>query len=146
MKTSQAIASLLLACGVIACSPALAGGTDPRLACAVYKAKVRQWKTDLTRATTASPGSPQREYENLEAIKAAMGEVLLFLGHTAKQVQEMRGWDVGGKQSQAYFFRNGSRIPRSTSPYQVEQDRGLMGKESQAVAFCEGLGIGIRAQ
>lgn len=72
-----------------------------------------------------------------------MSQLLRFLGHSQKEIKEMRDWDVGGHLSMIYFFKDGKRIPRETSPFAREQERGLMGKESQAVAFCAGLGIKI---
>lgn len=127
-------------------SPSLASG-DPRVDCSIYKAKVQQWKTDnLRMVKDTGIINPQREGKNIIEIKKAMMAVMVNLGYTQKQVVEMRGWDTDGDSSQAYFWLNGSRIPRQISPYQMEVERGLMGKESQAVAFCQGLGIQVRAK
>ena len=108
----------------------------------MYKAKTKQWKVDQLREQTINPKS---EYQNLQAIKDAMTSVLQFLGYTPKQLREMREWDINGRLWTAYFFKDNQRIPRSISPYQMEQERGLMGKEDQAIAFCDGLGINVRA-
>jgi hypothetical protein len=113
---------------------------DSRIACSIYKAKVQQWKTDNMRSNSA------KEYENILEIKKAMMTVLIHLGYTQQQVAEMRAWDMDGHKSRAYFWKDGIRIARESSPYQMEVERGLMGKEPQTVAFCEGLGIQIRAR
>lgn len=113
---------------------------DSRIACSIYKAKVQQWKTDNMRSNSA------KEYENILEIKKAMMTVLIHLGYTQQQVAEMRAWDMDGHKSRAYFGKDGIRIARESSPYQMEVERGLMGKEPQTVAFCEGLGIQIRAR
>jgi hypothetical protein len=139
------IASILV---LVACtaSPGLASG-DPRVNCSIYKAKVQQWKTDNLRMLKENGIiNPRRESKNMIDIKKAMMSVMVNLGYTQTQVVEMRGWDIDGARSQEYFWLNGSRIPRQASPYQMEIERGLMGKEPQAVAFCEGLGIQVRAK
>ena len=120
---------------------------DPQIACSVYKAKVQQWKTDNMRSIEENGVlNNAREYENTLEIKKAMMAVLIHLGYTQQQVAEMRAWDTDGQKSRAFFWKDGIRIARETSPYRMEVERGLMGKEPQTVAFCEGLEIQIRAR
>lgn len=137
----------LVAALVIFAGSASAGQMDdPRTACAIYKAKVKQWKVDqMNELQGRDVFNPIKEHQNLQSIKDAMSTVLGFLGYSSKQLQEMREWDVNGRFSNAYFFKGNKRITRELSPFQMEQERGLMGKEQQAVAFCDGLGINVRA-
>jgi len=147
--SKAALLALLPVAAISTClGPVIAGPvpvTDPRVACAVYKAKTKQWKTDQLRARDVKPADPLQEYKNMEAIKDAMGLVLSFLGYSQKEIKVMRDWDFGGRSSMAYFFKDGKRISREISPYSMELERGLMGKESQAAAFCAGLGIKVGA-
>jgi hypothetical protein len=120
---------------------------DSRIACSIYKAKTQQWKTDNMRSIKETGVlNNAREYENTLEIKKAMMTVLIHLGYTQQQVAEMRAWDMDGHKSRAFFWKDGIRIARESSPYRMEVERGLMGKEPQTVAFCEGLGIQIRAR
>jgi len=129
------------------CTAANAGEVDdPRTACAIYRAKTKQWKADqITSMQRKGEFDIMKDEQNINAIKDAMSTVLLLLGYSSKQLQEMREWDIGGRLSTTYFFKNNQRIPRSISPVEMEELRGLMGKEQQAVAFCDGLGINVRA-
>ena len=61
------------------------------------------------------------------------------------QLKEMQGWQLGGRLSNAYFFPDGQFKAREISPYTASVQRGLTGKEQQAVAFCSGLGVDVRA-
>lgn len=71
--TTAALLTLMPAADVsIAAAPVAADPAqwaDLRVACAVYKAKTRQWKTDQLRALDIKQADQFQEYKNMEASK-----------------------------------------------------------------------------
>lgn len=135
MKTAALAIIFLLASPM----PASAIEKDPRLDCAVYKAKIKQWKQEELRGDLRAEGLA------LQAVAVASMQVLSHLGYSRDQLEAMKGWDVGGDLSKAYFTKDGKYIKREISPYQMALKQGLLGKEAQAVSFCSGLGINVSA-
>ena len=56
--------------------------SNPRVACAVYKAKIRQWKDEAVRSLEGHPPGLEQEERTRSEYKNAMASVLLFLGFT----------------------------------------------------------------
>jgi hypothetical protein len=96
-------------------------------------------------ASTLGLASDHAEFAALQAVNAAQMKVLRNLGCSQKEVELMRDWNVNGRLNTAYFFKDGKRISRETSPDDAADQKGLLAKEAPAVAVCSWIGIQVHA-